>query len=250
MKFYESRETSRRVLPRVPVCIRVDGRAFHTLTRKLHRPFDAGFHRAMVETSRFLASETNSKLAYTQSDEITLIIYEDKPDSQIFFDGKIYKLTSIVASMATARFNKEWVFQRTNLGQFDCRVWVVPNLEEAANVILWRELDATRNSIQSAARSVYSHKQCLNKNTGELQEMLFQKGINWNDYLDSFKRGTFVFPRTVTKPMTEENKRRCDYRKLTYDRTEWQPTTLPPLLKVVNRVDVLFFGAEPLVEGL
>lgn len=245
MKLYESMETGRKVLPRLPVCIRVDGRAFHTPTRNLKKPFDADFHRVMVETAKFLASETNAKLAYAQSDEITLILYEDKRDSQIFFDGKIFKLTSIVASMATAKFNELlWFPKWYPLAQFDCRVWIVPSLEEAANVILWRELDATRNSIQSAARSAYSHKQCLDKNTNELQEMLFQKGINWNDYPGSFKRGTFVFPRTVKKPMSEEHKKWCDYRKLEYERTEWQVTTLPPLLKVANRIEALFFGAE------
>lgn len=297
MKLYEYLETSRVVLPRLPVCVRVDGRAFHTLTQKLRKPFDVPFHRAMVETGRFLASETNSLIAYIQSDEITLVLYEDKPDSQILFNGKIFKLTSAIASMATAKFNQlavevpglagvpifrytlpeEWGDEKTNawiasvsskppapgqitvhneatkvdwcvtprLAFFDCRVWNVPNLEEAANVILWRELDATRNSIQSAARSVYSHKQCLGKNSDELREMLFQKGINWNDYPDSFKRGTFVFPRVVEKPMTEKHKRWHNYTKLTYKRTEWQAVTLPPLLKIENRVDVLFLGAEP-----
>lgn len=244
MKLYESMETGRKVLPRLPVCIRVDGRAFHNATKVLEKPFDADFHSAMVETAQFLAAETNAKLAYVQSDEITLIIYEDKSDSQIFFDGKIFRLTSVIASMATAKFN-ELELMGFPTAQFDCRVWTVPNLEEAANVILWRELDATRNSIQSAARSVYSHKQCLNKNTGELQEMLFQQGINWNDYPDSFKRGTFVFPRIVRKPMSEKHKQWCDYRKFEYERTEWQAAILPPLLKVTNRVEVLFSGAEP-----
>jgi tRNA(His) 5'-end guanylyltransferase len=129
----------------------------------------------------------------------------------------------------------------------------LPNRIEATNAVLWREFDATRNSVQMAARSVYSHRECHNKNTGELQEMLFQKGINWNDYPPFFKRGVYVMKRRIVKILSDEElikipeKHRPDGP---VERNVVQYVDLPPLNKVINRVEVIFDGAEPQVAEM
>ena len=148
MKMYEGRETGRRVMPGLPICARIDGRAFHTFTRGLARPYDERLTECMVETARFLVQETGAVIGYTQSDEITLLFYTQEPGSQHFFGGKIQKMVSVLASAATCQFAKQMQDKlpekADSLVMFDCRVWGVPTLEEACNVLVWRELDATR----------------------------------------------------------------------------------------------------------
>jgi tRNA(His) guanylyltransferase len=129
-------------------------------------------------------------------DELTLILYNGgQSDSQVFFDGRVSNLTSGLASMATAKFYalvpSILPEKRDRLACFDGRVWTVPTEQEAVNGLLWRELDATRNSIQMAAQALFSHKQLHQKNRSEMQEMLWQKGINWQDYPARFKRGGY-----------------------------------------------------------
>lgn len=138
---------------------------------------------------------------------------------------------------------------------FDCRVWTTPTLDEAANVFLWRERDATKNSISMAARCYYSHKELLNKSGSEMQEMLFQKGVNWNDYPDFFKRGTFVQRRTRCSVLTPSELEALpplhDARKspdLMVMRSEVCVIEMPPFNKVKNRVAVLFDGTDPVSQ--
>lgn len=140
------------------------------------------------------------------------------------------------------------------LAVFDNRVWAVPNQEEAANTFLWRERDASKNSVSMAARALYSHAQLQDKSGSEMQEMLFQKGINWNDYPAFFKRGTFVLRRTVSRRFTPDElavlPERHEARMnpdLVIDRTEVRPVEMPSFGKVLNRVGVLFAGEEPRV---
>lgn len=255
MKLYEKTESARRLMPLLPICIQLDGKAFHSYTRHLESPYDERLSNIMVAVTKSLVQQTNAKVGYTQSDEINLVLYSDRTDSQVFFDGKIQKTTSVIASMATAEFNsiRHVIPELRGPALFDCRAWNVPTLQEAANVLLWRELDATRNSIQSATRAYYSHKQCDNKNTGEMQEMLFRKGVNWNDYPGFFKRGTFVFIRKVLRVLTANELDRIPVQHrpspdTLVDRREITAITLPPLLKITNRVAVLFNGAEPALE--
>lgn len=254
MKMYESSETGRRLVPMLPVCIRVDGKGFHSLTRRLGRPFDSVFIKMMQSVALFLAEQTQAKVAYTQSDEISLILFSDDVKSQIFFDGKIFKITSVIASMATFKFAEERQHADCDLfdipALFDCRVWNVPNLVEAANTLIWRELDASRNSVQMAARSVYSHKQCKDKCNSELQEMLHSKGINWNDYPSFFKRGTYFRRRKVLKALTQLERERIPEQHRPpeghlVERTEYVEGSLVPLTKIKNRVRYLFHGEDP-----
>jgi tRNA(His) guanylyltransferase len=237
MKFYESRFAD-VVMPMIPVMARLDGRSFSKFTTGLERPFDRRLSQLMRDTTRHLMEETMALAGYTQSDEITLVWLQARPDSEILFSGKLHKMVSILASIASVYFNKmlplEIPEKTLSAPVFDCRVWNVPLEYEACNCFIWREMDATRNSVSMAARSFYSHKELHGKNSSEMQEMMFQKGQNWNDYPSFFKRGTYLTrrPRVL---VGEE-----------YTRTEivlWED--IPPLKSLANREDFIFRGAEP-----
>lgn len=255
LKDLEQMEAGRKLIPTLPVCVRIDGKGFSRWTKGLQRPYDEHMSNLMIATTKALAEETNASISYTQSDEISLVLYSDDYKKEIFFDGKIQKLVSVIASMATGYFNllrPQFIPEKTEVAFFDCRVWNVPNLTEATNTILWREFDATKNSISMAARHYYSHNQLQDKNGSEMQEMLFAKGVNWNDYPNFFKRGSYI--RRITKMIkfsTEEINRlpeQHEARKnpdLMIERSVIEIIDLPPLSKVENRIDVLFFGAEP-----
>ena len=156
MKQWEFVETSRKAMRGLPLLARLDGRSFHTYTRGLDRPFDTRLSRCMLGTMEYLVKETHALTGYVQSDEITLLWDVDvNSESQFLFDGKFQKLVSVLAGMASAKFsrlaNKFLPLKDELLPVFDCRVWQVPTKAEAANVFLWRELDATKNAISMAA---------------------------------------------------------------------------------------------------
>lgn len=258
MKDYEQRWAGERLLPLLPICIRLDGKNFSKFTQKMEKPFDLRLMETMQYTTKKLVEETNALVGYTQSDEISLILYSDNRTSQVFFDGKLQKITSVLASMCTFYFQeglrKFYPFYANKTCFFDCRTWNVPTKEEAVNTILWRELDATKNSISSAARVYFSHKR-LHKLTGaEMQELLWQeRHINWNDYPADFKRGSYFLRRTVSKKLTEDELKTLPEKHnarqnpdFIFTRNEIQKVTLPPLNKVENRVEVFFENAEPM----
>lgn len=257
MKLYEMREAGRQLMPRLPVLARLDGRSFSRFTEGMERPFDARLSQLMIETTRFLVSQTQAQCGYTQSDEITLV-WEDEPP---LFGGRLQKLVSALAAMASVFFSKDiplyipaW---HDKSATFDCRVWNVPNVLEATNAVLWREYDATKNSISAAARVYYSHDEVVGKCGAELQEMLWRVCVNWNDYPSFFKRGTYLQNKSceVTKVFTEEELAQLPPRHaartnptVTTTRSVCRVLDMPPLAKVVNRVEVLFRGHDPVIE--
>lgn len=213
MKRYE--DAYRVYLPRrLPVIIRVDGRAFHTFTRGFKRPFDSVLSAVMIKTAEALCKEiSGAKLAYIQSDEISILVTnDDTTETQPWFDNNLQKLASLSASIATRAFDNAFqvavsqynesfeqftvYFRALHKATFDARAFILPP-NEVTNYFIWRQQDATRNSIQMAARSVYSHKELQNKNTSDLQDMLMEKGINWNDYETHQKRGACVVKEKV-----------------------------------------------------
>jgi tRNA(His) guanylyltransferase len=257
MKRYESAEAGRRLMPLLPALARLDGRAFHSFVRGLARPFDQRLSELMIDTATFLVRETNAVIGYTQSDEITLAWVPDEFDAQVFFDGRIQKMASVLAALGTAYFGHrlpaylpDEYAQR--LPVFDGRVWNVPTLEEAANTFLWREVDAVKNSISMAARAYYDHAELHDKSGSEMQELLWRKGINWNDYPSFFKRGTYIrrwkesraFTAVEREALPEKHAARTN-PALLVERTECGPIELPPLLKVGNRAGVLFRAEQP-----
>ena len=224
MKGYESRNQY-FLQRRTPVCIRVDMRAGHTFTRGFARPFDEVFGNAMVRTMEYCAKNIgNCVFSYCQSDEITFILVDyEKLETDAWFDYRTDKLCSISASMATMAFNKffadefeSWYFDHIEFAStfdesevspeteklykayatslekgamFDARCFNIPK-EEATNLVYWRQLDATRNSIQMVGQANFSHNELQGKSCNMIQDMLHeQKGINWNDYETRWKRG-------------------------------------------------------------
>ena len=257
MKSYE-RRYALKVLPMIPIIARIDGRGFSKFTSGLARPYDERMSRLMIDVTKFLVEETNACCGYTQSDEISLVWITEDPEAKIFFDGKLLKMTSVVGSLATAKFNKllpERLPEKAHLlPVFDNRIWEVPSMSEAVNYFIWREQDATRNSIQGAARAHFSHNQCQNKNGSQLQEMLWKKGINWNDYPAGFKRGTYIRRFVAERTFTEEEIKKFPPQheavrnpNVVVKRTVIKEENMPPLAKIINRENVVFSGENPIV---
>ena len=212
MKLYEA-NADYKLIRRTPVIVRIDGKAFHTFTKRFDRPFDELFMKAMHETAKALCEQIQScKLAYTQSDEISLLLTDyESLQTQPWFDNRIQKICSIAASIATLAFNRaferlvgeissthaaEKVAMYRNAirmgGLFDARAYNVPK-DDVTNYFLWRQNDATRNSILSIGQVNFTYKELQNKSCNEIQGMLFTKrGINWNDYAPKYKRGVCV----------------------------------------------------------
>lgn len=257
MKEYEKMEVGRRFLPLAPICSRIDGKNFSRFTKNLERPYDKRLTTLMQQTTAYLVEETKANIGYTQSDEISLAWYSDDYRHQIFFDRRIQKMVSVLASMTTAYFNSylsEYVPEkRGTFALFDCRVWQVPTLEEATNVFLWRELDAITNSISMSARHYYSHKELEGKTGNEMRKMLHKKGIDWADYPNFFRRGTFIQRQKIIKKFTgEEIEKLPEKHKarkmpdLEIERAEIRMIEMPEFSKVKNKIEVIFYGAKPI----
>ena len=186
---YENR--SRHYLTRrTPVIMRLDGKAFHTLTRGCDKPFDKNLFKAMQETAIELCkSIQGAKCAYQQSDEITILITDyDTIDTDAWFDYNIQKMTSISAAMVSVNFTRYY----GKIGIFDSRVFSIPK-EEVCNNFIWRQQDWLRNSLQMVCRSHFSHKEMENKKTEDMHEMLHKIGVNWATDFDTYqKNGSFI----------------------------------------------------------
>ena len=208
LKQFESVETTRVCPLGKPMVARLDGRAFHTFTRGLDRPFDERLTQLMRETTQFLVKETDALVGYCQSDEITLVWYlPNDTESQYLFGGRIQKLTSILASMASVEFNRNLAFlipaKSSAFPLFDARVFSVPTLKDAFLCVLWRERDAIKNSITMYALSKFSHKLLQNVNGEQKRAMLRDIGCPWEDLPLRHRRGTY-FTRVVRERMLTE----------------------------------------------
>ena len=220
MKTFYEQVPKTRLVRRMPVAIRLDGKAFHTFTRGFQKPFDEVLGNAMVRTMEYLCKNIQGCVfGYTQSDEITLLLIDYQTlDTCAWFDYEIQKMCSISASMATIAFNKyffeeardwynrqlpstlqceqnivkQWKVYKIAAekgAMFDARCFNIPK-EEACNLVYWRQLDATRNSIQMVGQANFSHSELQGKSCNMIQDMLHeQRGINWNDYPIRWKRG-------------------------------------------------------------
>ena len=216
MKEYYEQIPKTKLMRRTPVIIRIDGKAFHSFTKGFKRPFDNVLIESMQETMKYLCENIQGcVLGYHQSDEISLVLVDyHKLTSNTWFDYEVQKICSIAASMATVAFNKIFeqncieysqVVPNTELGRkvmdvyskasekgamFDARCFNIPK-EEVTNYIYWRQLDATRNSIQMVGQANFSHKELHGKSCNQIQDMLMiQKEINWNDFPIYQKRGS------------------------------------------------------------
>ena len=267
--FYENIPKT-RLMRRVPVAIRLDGKAFHTFTRGFQKPFDFVLMDTMQQTMKYLCENIQGCVfGYTQSDEITLILVDyQKFTSSAWFDYEVQKICSIAASMTTMAFNKlfrknveSWwttpfvgitkeCQNRESLyriyqiavekgAMFDARCFNIPK-EEVTNLIYWRQLDATRNSIQMVGQANFSHKELQNKTCNMIQDMLHeQKGINWNDYPTVCKRGTACIKEY---DYTDMNVMYYPYLR---PKGKWVLDTEMPILKGEDRAyidDLIYIG--------
>lgn len=207
MKEYEF-ITRNSLIRNLPVIVRLDGKAFHSFTKGFEKPFDNIISTCMIGTMEGLCKFAQGcKLGYTQSDEISLFIHDyDTIKTSPFLKNNIQKIVSILSSRATNLFNsylislmasmdesdsrKDLIRKKMFKAEFDCRVFNLPE-SEVTNYFIWRQQDATRNSIQSLGQKYYSHKELNKVNTKEIQNKLFiDYGINWNDLSTYLKRGT------------------------------------------------------------
>lgn len=256
---YESNETSRRFLQQIPIIARLDGKAFHSFCKmiKAEKPFDDRLVETMRQTSRLLAIETNANMAYTQSDEITLVWYSASPESSVWFDGKPYKILSVLSSYASVIFNRLFdtymdlsELDVSKMPVFDCRAFNVPTLIDGVEVFQCREDNARCNSVQMAARAVFSHNQCHEKKIQELRKMLLDGGINWEDYPNRFKNGTYVQRKKTKRKFTtneiEALPPKHEARKnpdLVIERTDFEFLDVS-LGAVENKIGVVYFGED------
>ena len=267
MKEFYEQVPKTRLVRRMTVAIRIDGKAFHTFTRDFRKPFDHILIKTMQETTKYLCENIQGCVfGFTQSDEITLILVDyQKLTSSAWFDYEVQKICSISASMANMAFNKFFKKNAENYIQncatdyetdglygkgtpeyqlceiyqkaiekgamFDARCFNIPK-EEVTNLIYWRQLDAIRNSIQMVGQANFSHKELQNKTCNMIQDMLHeQKGINWNDYPTVWKRGTAVVKVTI------ESER--------INASNWVIDTEMPILKGEDRAyvdDLVYIG--------
>ena len=260
MKKYEA--VSKNVLMRrTPVIIRVDGRAFHTFTKGFQKPFDEVLMSAMQDTMKYLCENIQGcVLGYTQSDEIILVLTDYKRlESDAWFDYIVQKMCTIVASMATLEFNrkmKRYAVKYANSGSggeitkqfgiyakainkgamFDARVFNIPK-EEVTNNIYWRQLDASRNSIQMLGQAYFSHKELQHKTCNQIQDMLMtQKEINWNDLPSHQKRGSCCVKNRRIVSISADRTETCELRDSSESENAWVIDKEIPIFKGEGRL--------------
>lgn len=242
MKTYYEQIPKTKLMRRMPVAIRIDGKVFHTWTKNFQKPFDEVLIKSMQGTMKYLCENIQGCVfGYTQSDEITLILIDyQKLTSQAWFDYEVQKIVSISASMATMAFNNffesnvakekrffndEWLdngdfnpkYKDKELiklwlthkrasekgAMFDARCFNIPK-EEVTNLIYWRQLDASRNSIQMVGQANFSHRELQNKSCNDIRDMLkTQKGIDWDDFPTHQKRGSCCVYRNYQNPESD-----------------------------------------------
>lgn len=233
MKGYEN-EYRLYLERKIPVIIRIDGKAFHTFTRGMRKPFDKILMNSMQETMKALCENIQGCVfGYTQSDEITLVLTDyEKETTDAWFGNNIQKMASVSASIATVNFNKYFrrefsrycgdnlgnpitddekayrlnLYMKFETAMFDSRVFSMPK-DEVCNCLIWRQQDAIRNSIEAVGQTNFSHKQLHCKTCNDIQEMLWQeKQINWNDFPVDCKRGSACYCVEEETPMPDPKK--------------------------------------------
>jgi len=207
MKAYEKTYTAASVPIDQILCIRIDGKGFSKFTKGFKKPFDDVLGGVMVNTMMNLVKETHASIGYTQSDEITLIFSPGEKASEYLFGGKVSKINSVLASMATFYFNSDLAacVRVDKPAFFDCRAWAVPDLAEASNVLLWRVQDARKNSISSLFRWTAGHSKMHGLSGEEMKALLKSDYFtDWDSLPNKYKYGTYAKPVTVESYLTRE----------------------------------------------
>jgi tRNA(His) 5'-end guanylyltransferase len=237
MKGYESKART-RLEPKTPVIGRIDGKAFHTLTRGMERPWDIRLQKSMwVATKHLCKNLQGCKLAYWQSDEVSVLLTDyEKETSQGWFDYKVEKMCSVGASLFTSAFlaammnyfpdRESDLRNGKGLPAFDARFFSIPK-DEVTNYFIWRQKDAIRNSVQMLARAHFSHKDCANKDNVALKAMLLEeKGIDWEEEKTYLKSGLCVIRKPFETTVTFERGGEMHTEEVT--RKIWEPDLNTP----------------------
>jgi tRNA(His) guanylyltransferase len=177
---------------RTHLVIRIDGRGFHKFTASLERPYCRPLADALDQAALYLCQEMiGCRFAYGQSDEYSFLLTDfEREDSALWFDGSLQKIVSVSASLFTAAFNKSFAGDKPAV--FDSRVLVISQRTEVHNYFLWRQLDATANSLNMLASAHFPHRELIGKSTAEKHDLLHSKGVNWAKQGSDFKRGRAV----------------------------------------------------------
>ena len=249
----------------LPIIIRMDGNNFSSFTEGLEEPFDMRLTNLMIETCKYAVELTNARCGFVGSDEITLALYAEDAKTQLYYNRKMRKILSILSGKVSVHFNKllkDYMPEKVeDYPSFDCRAWNVPTLKEGCNAFLLRENSIYKNAITMACmgNKVYSHKQIEGVNGKEKQEMLFKKGINFNDYPVEFKRGVYIQRRKFVKEgfdysaeelanLPEKHHARTNPERVS-EITEIKQLDMPIFSKVTNQEDVIFGGEEALTDS-
>ena len=258
--------TDYKLLPNSYVLVMVDGRSFsHMIKNKFLKPFDDEFIRMMNETAQYVCKNVQGcKFAYVQSDEISFVLTDfDTPTTDAFFSNRLCKMQSIIASLATAKFNQLMLCHEMNkygyaedeiglwgsneclrlvensqLYQFDCKCWNVPSINDVFAWFLYRQIDCVRNSKQQTAQTYLPHRVLMNKGTDEqIAYLLSEKGINWDEFEDYKKYGRFVWKEEVAMTNPDNNE--------TFTRNKWIVHSGFPLMTDDGRRKFLDIDAIP-----
>ncbi len=240
---YENR--TRFLLPRrTYTLIRVDGKNFHRYTRGCARPYDMGLMDDMDTAALALCGNIEgAQLAYVQSDEISVLLTDfGSPQAEAWFNGSVQKLASLSASLATASFNQARMRRAAaqnadfEIACFDSRAFTIPDPVEVENYFIWRQGDATRNSVSMTAQAHFPHERLQGKSTNQMQEMLWsEKGVNWNDQPGGFKRGRCLARRRMTRDAEYEDKRTGEIQTAAgIERRVWEQIIPPVFTKDRN----------------
>lgn len=257
-KWLEKNFSPEIMIPTLPVIIRLDGNNFHNWTKGIE-PFSDDLRQLMIDTTKYLVKETNAVVGYTQSDEITLILYSEDRNSLIYHNGKKQKILSKLTGVCVNYFNerrKELLPNHNKLANFDCRIYQTPSLHDATLQLLWRENDATKNSIFSLAHTLFSTKELHGLTGNQMQDkMMLEKGVNWNDLPVRQKRGTYVKRIITSKSFTTEELDSLPVKhkarqnpNLTIERSIIQEVEYPIFNTIKNKTEVIFYDREPTVQ--
>jgi tRNA(His) guanylyltransferase len=258
-KWLEKNFSNEIMIPTLPVIIRLDGNNFSKWTQGLNKPFDKNLTQLMIETTKSLVHETNAVVGYTQSDEITLILYSADKKSSIYNDGKKQKILSKLTSKCANYFNigkTVWLPNHKKVADFDCRIYQTPSLHDACVQLLWRENDATKNSISMLAQSLFPHASLDGLDSSAKQDiMMREKGVNWNDLETKYKRGTYIRRTVTSRTFTQDELEKLPVKhkarqdpNLVIERSIIDEVDMPIFNKIGNKVGVIFFGEEPILN--
>lgn len=242
--FYEDR--TRIYIPRkTNIILRLDGKAFHTYTKGLKKPFDTDLATDIDNAVIALMSQIQgAKMAYCQSDEISILITDyDKVGSDAWFDGNVQKISSVSSSILTAEFNRQRIIRSlatpdnyqvaeysfdagivqdavmSNLAYFDCRVFTISLMEEVNNYFYWRQQDCIKNSISMVAQSIFSPKELHGKNSNAKLNMIWEStGKGWNEYPEIHKNGRVIVKEEY---IPDRSVKGAQYNSIVNPRTRW-----------------------------